>query len=213
MADSSSEVCIEDCYIESGDDLVAVKSGWDQYGISVGKPSTNIVIQRVSGTTPTCSGVGFGSEMSAGISNVLVRDLHVWNSAQAVRLKTDVGRGGYITNITIANVTMEKIKVPIRFSRGADDHSDDNYDRTALPRISNVLISDVVGVDLQRAPMLEAVPGAVYEGICFRNFSLRGIRRQHRWHCESVSGEAHEVFPAPCEEFRKNRSSSWCGFL
>ncbi|CAD6246341.1 unnamed protein product [Miscanthus lutarioriparius] len=211
--DSSSEVCIEDCYIESGDDLVAVKSGWDQYGISLGKPSTNIVIQRVSGTTPTCSGVGFGSEMSGGISNVLVRDLHVWNSAQAVRLKTDVGRGGYITNITIANVTMEKVKVPIRFSRGADDHSDDNYDRTALPRISNVLISDVVGVDLQRAPMLEAVPGAVYEGICFRNFSLRGIRRQDRWHCESVYGEAHEVFPAPCEEFRKNGSSSWCGFL
>lgn len=213
MSDSSSEVCIEDCYIESGDDLVAIKSGWDQYGISVGKPSTNIVIQRVSGTTPTCSGVGFGSEMSGGISNVLVRDLHIWNSAQAVRLKTDVGRGGYITNITITNVTMEKVKVPIRFSRGADDHSDDNYDRTALPRISNVLISDVVGVDLQRAPMLEAVPGAVYEGICFRNFSLRGIRRQDRWHCESVYGEAYEVFPAPCEEFRKNGSSSWCGFL
>jgi len=210
--DSSSEVCIEDCYIESGDDLVAVKSGWDQYGISVGKPSTNIVIQRVSGTTPTCSGVGFGSEMSGGISNVLVRDLHVWNSAQAVRLKTDVGRGGYITNITITKVTMEKVKVPIRFSRGADDHSDDNYDRTALPRISNVLISGIVGVDLQRAPMLEAVAGAVYEGICFRNVSLRGIRRQGRWHCESVYGAAHGVFPAPCEELRKNRSSSWCGF-
>ncbi|CAO2205466.1 unnamed protein product [Urochloa humidicola] len=210
--DSSSEVCIEDCYIESGDDLVAVKSGWDQYGISVGKPSTNIVIQRVSGTTPTCSGVGFGSEMSGGISNVLVRDLHVWNSAQAVRLKTDVGRGGYITNITIANVTMEKVKVPIRFSWGADDHSDDNYDRAALPRISNVLISDIVGVDLQRAPMLEAVAGAFYEGICFRNVSLRGIRREERWHCESVYGEAHGVFPAPCEEFRNSGSSSWCGF-
>jgi hypothetical protein len=215
MADSSSEVCIEDCYIESGDDLVAVKSGWDQYGISFGKPSTNIVIQRVSGTTPTCSGVGFGSEMSGGISNVLVRDLHVWNSAQAVRLKTDVGRGGYITNITIASVAMEKVKVPIRFSRGADDHPDDRYDPAALPRISNVLVSDVVGVHLQRAPMLEAVPGAVYEGICFRNFSFRGIRRQQdsRWHCESVYGEAHDVFPAPCEEFRRDGSSSWCGLL
>ncbi|GJN12661.1 hypothetical protein PR202_ga30956 [Eleusine coracana subsp. coracana] len=213
ITDSSSEVCVEDCYIESGDDLVAVKSGWDQYGISVGKPSSNIVIQRVSGTTPTCSGVGFGSEMSGGISNVLVHDLDVWNSASAVRLKTDVGRGGYITNITIVNVMMEKVKVPIRFSRGADDHSDDKYDRSAMPRISNVLITDVVGVDLQRAPMLEAVHGAVYEGICFRNVSLRGIRRQDGWHCESVYGEAHEVFPAPCEELQKNGSSSWCGLF
>uniref|UniRef100_A0A0D9X3K2 Pectate lyase superfamily protein domain-containing protein n=1 Tax=Leersia perrieri TaxID=77586 RepID=A0A0D9X3K2_9ORYZ len=209
--DSSSEVCIEDCYIESGDDLVAVKSGWDQYGVSVAMPSSNIIIQRISGTTPTCSGVGFGSEMSGGISNVIVRDLHVWNSAQAVRIKSDVGRGGYITNITIENVRMEKVKVPIRFSRGADDHSDDMYDRSALPRISNVLIRNVVGVDLQRAPMLEAVHGAVYEGICFRNVSFTVIRRQDRWHCESVYGEAHDVFPAPCEEFRKNGSSSWCG--
>ncbi|EAZ05322.1 hypothetical protein EE612_041661 [Oryza sativa] len=209
--DSSSEVCIEDCYIESGDDLVAVKSGWDQYGISVGKPSSNIIIQRVSGTTPTCSGVGFGSEMSGGISNVIIRDLHVWNSAQAVRIKTDVGRGGYITNITIENVRMEKVKVPIRFSRGADDHSDDKYDRSALPKISDVRIRDVVGVDLQRAPMLEAVHGAVYEGICFRNVSLTVIKRQDRWHCESVYGEAHDVLPAPCEEFRRNGSSSWCG--
>jgi hypothetical protein len=59
------------------------------------------------------------------------------------------------------------------------------------------------------------VPGAVYEGICFRNFSFRGIRRQQdsRWHCESVYGEAHDVFPAPCEEFRRDGSSSWCGLL
>ncbi|TVU43805.1 hypothetical protein EJB05_10300, partial [Eragrostis curvula] len=53
-SDSSSEVLFEDCYIEKCVTmLVAVKSGWDQ----------------------------FGSEMSGGIYNVLVRDLHVWNSA------------------------------------------------------------------------------------------------------------------------------------
>ncbi|KQJ94795.1 hypothetical protein BRADI_3g13260v3 [Brachypodium distachyon] len=213
--DSSSDVCIEDCYIESGDDLVAIKSGWDQYGISVNKPSTNIIIQRVSGTTPTCSGVGIGSEMSGGVSGVLIRDLHVWNSASAVRIKTDVGRGGFVTNVTVANVTMERVKVPIRFSRGSDDHSDDKYDRTALPTISDVRIVDIVGVDVQRAPILEAVHGAVYEGICFRNVSLRlreEVRRRHAgWQCESVYGEAHGVFPEACEELRHNGSSSWCG--
>ncbi|KAL0449832.1 UNVERIFIED_CONTAM: putative polygalacturonase [Sesamum latifolium] len=73
--DSSTDVCIEDCYIESGDDLVAVKSGWDQYGIRMALPSVNITIRRVSGTTPTCSGIGIGSEMSGGIRNVLVEDL------------------------------------------------------------------------------------------------------------------------------------------
>jgi hypothetical protein len=150
--------------------------------------------------------------MSGGISNVVVRDLHIWNSASAVRFKTDVGRGGYIRNITIATVTMEKVKVPIRFSRGSNDHSDDKYDRSALPMISDIHIFDIVGVDVQRAPMLEAVHGAVYDGICFRNISLKAIKHQAVWHCESVYGEAHEVFPAPCEELRNNgSSSSWCG--
>ncbi|KAK9162528.1 hypothetical protein Syun_003430 [Stephania yunnanensis] len=39
ITDSSDHVCIEDCYIESDDDLVAVKSGWDQYGIKMARPS------------------------------------------------------------------------------------------------------------------------------------------------------------------------------
>ncbi|KAI3812797.1 hypothetical protein L1987_17509 [Smallanthus sonchifolius] len=45
--DSSSHVCIEDSYISTGDDLVAVKSGWDEYGINYGRPSTDITIRRV----------------------------------------------------------------------------------------------------------------------------------------------------------------------
>ncbi|RRT52566.1 hypothetical protein B296_00050386, partial [Ensete ventricosum] len=40
--DSCSNVRIEDCYIVSGDDCVAIKSGWDEYGISYGMPSQHI---------------------------------------------------------------------------------------------------------------------------------------------------------------------------
>ncbi|KAK9230237.1 hypothetical protein WN944_023204 [Citrus x changshan-huyou] len=60
--DSSTNVCIEDCYIESGDDPVAVNSGLDRYGIAMARPSSNIVVRSVSGTIPTCS----GAEMNRG---------------------------------------------------------------------------------------------------------------------------------------------------
>lgn len=209
-ADSSSHVCIEDCYIESGDDLVAVKSGWDHYGMAVGRPSSDIVIRRVSGTTPTCSGVGIGSEMSGGISNVLVEALHVWDSAAAVRLKTDRGRGGYIANVTITNVTMERVKIPIRFSRGADDHPDEGWDAAALPRVAGISISNVVGVDVRRPPLLEGVQGAGFENICLSNVSLQGVAPTAAWRCEFVSGNARGVFPIPCPQLRN--SSSRCSF-
>lgn len=38
---------IEDCYISVGDDGIAIKSGWDQYGIAYGRPSKNILIRNL----------------------------------------------------------------------------------------------------------------------------------------------------------------------
>ncbi|CAD5189631.1 unnamed protein product [Musa acuminata subsp. malaccensis] len=43
--DSSSNVCIEDCYISTGEDLVAMKSGWDEYAIAYAHPSSGITIR------------------------------------------------------------------------------------------------------------------------------------------------------------------------
>ncbi|KAK8965488.1 putative polygalacturonase [Platanthera guangdongensis] len=208
--DSSMNVCIEDCYIESGDDLVAVKSGWDQYGIAVAQPSTNVIIQRVSGTTPTCSGVGIGSEMSGGISDVIIDNLHVWDSAAAVRIKTDRGRGGYITNVSITNARMERVKIPIRFSRGSDDHPDEGWDPKAVPRVNIIRISNVTGVGAEKAPVLEGIEGAIFEGICLRNINLSIIRPDAKWRCDYISGEAYDVFPLPCPQLTSNVSSSTC---
>nr|KYP74855.1 putative polygalacturonase [Cajanus cajan] len=45
--DSCTNVRIEDCYIVSGDDCIAVKSGLDEYGIKVGKPTQHLIIRRL----------------------------------------------------------------------------------------------------------------------------------------------------------------------
>lgn len=208
--DSSTNVCIEDNYIESGDDLVAIKSGWDQYGIAVAKPSTNIIVRRVSGTTPTCSGVGIGSEMSGGISNITIENLHVWNSAAGVRIKSDNGRGGYITNVSISNIRMERVKIPIRFSRGSNDHPDDGWDPKAVPRFKDILISNVTSVNSTKAPVLEGVKGSSFEGLCFKNITLLSVALSATWHCEYVAGFTNGVFPLPCPELQNNGTSSWC---
>ncbi|KAF2284440.1 hypothetical protein GH714_021879 [Hevea brasiliensis] len=118
--DSSTNVCIEDCYIESGDDLVAVKSGWDQYGIKMAHPSSNIVVKRVSGTTPTCSGVGIGSEMSGGIFNVTIEDLHVWDSAAGFsRGSNDHPDEGWDPNAMpiVKGVSISNVDLPKRSSQ------------------------------------------------------------------------------------------------
>ncbi|KAF6139610.1 hypothetical protein GIB67_033614 [Kingdonia uniflora] len=212
--DSSTYTCIEDCYIESGDDLVAIKSGWDQYGIKMARPSSHIIVRNISGTTPTCSGIGIGSEMSGGISNILVEDLHIRDSAVGVRIKTDVGRGGYINNITITNITMERVKIPIRFSRGANDHPDQGWDPKALPSLKGLSISNVVSFNTRKPPVLEGIEHAPFEGICMQNITLQGLSPSVKWQCEFVSGVSAKVYPMPCVQLQNNRSlSSSCDEL
>ncbi|KAL8143654.1 hypothetical protein V2J09_016686, partial [Rumex salicifolius] len=211
-ADSSTNVCIEDCYIESGDDLIAIKSGWDEYGIKVGRPSSNIIIRRVSGTTPTCSGIGIGSEMSGGISNVSIEDVYVWDSAAGVRMKTDVGRGGYITNISITNLRLERVKIPIKFSRGAHDHPDEGWDRQAVPRVQGVYIANVVSVNSTKAPVLLGIEGAPYQDVCMKNVSFLGLPASFKWQCDHVSGSTVDVFPPPCHQLLPDSESRRASF-
>ncbi|KAJ8453090.1 hypothetical protein Cgig2_014853 [Carnegiea gigantea] len=193
--DSSSEVCVEDFYIESSDDLVALKSRWDQYGIAVAQPSSNIIVQRISGTTPTCSGVGIGSEMSEGVYTITIENIHVWDSTAGVRIKTDVGRGGYIANISISNLRLE----------GANDHPDDRWDPKAFPRVWRVFISDVVSENSQKAPEILGIEGSPYKGICLRNVTILGLSSSKTtWHCEHVLGSTSNVYPPPCPELGVN---------
>lgn len=206
--DSCTNVCIEDCYIESGDDLVAVKSGWDQFGISYAHPSLNIIVRRVSGTTPTCSGVGIGSEMSGGIFNITIDDLHIRDSAAGVRIKTDQGRGGYISNITISNIQMERVKIPIRFSRGSNDHSNKEWDPKAIPKVNGIFISNVFSLNSTKAPVLEGMEDSPYERICMKNITVLGLASSARWNCKYVSGSVDGAFPSPCPQLQKNESTS-----
>ncbi|AQK94583.1 Pectin lyase-like superfamily protein, partial [Zea mays] len=85
---SSSRVKIEDCYIVSGDDCVAVKSGWDEYGIRFNMPSQHIVIQRLTSVSPTSAMIALSSEMSGGIRDVRAKDSVAINTESAIRVKT-----------------------------------------------------------------------------------------------------------------------------
>jgi polygalacturonase len=103
-------VLVEGCTFNTGDDCIAIKSGKDldtQYG-----PSQNIVIQKC--TMQSGHGaVTLGSEMAGGIQNVYAQDLVFQNINwatnplnTAIRLKTNMNRGGYLRNFYVRNVSI-----------------------------------------------------------------------------------------------------------
>ncbi|KAK9162529.1 hypothetical protein Syun_003431 [Stephania yunnanensis] len=150
--------------------------------------------------------------MSGGVANIVVEDLHVFNSAAGVRIKTDKGRGGYIRNITITNITMDRVKIPIRFSKGSNDHLDEEWNPKAILKVKGILISNVVSVDTGRAPLLEGIEDMPFEDICLNNITLLGLPSSVSWQCEFVLGASARVFPTPCPELRMNGSSPLCLF-
>jgi polygalacturonase len=87
-AESSSRVKIEDCYIVSSDDCVAVKSGWDEYDIRFNMSSQHIVIQRLTSISPTSAMIALGSEMSDDICDVRAEDSVAINTESGIRVKT-----------------------------------------------------------------------------------------------------------------------------
>jgi polygalacturonase len=130
--DSSTSVCIEDTYISTGDDLVAIKSGWDEYGISYGRPSYDITIRRLRGSSPF-SGIAIGSEVSGGVQKVLVEDVNLYNTGIGIHVKTNVGRGGYIRDVTFKNVYMNNVRKGISIVGDVGDHPDEYFNRYIIP--------------------------------------------------------------------------------
>ncbi|XP_057439148.1 probable polygalacturonase isoform X2 [Lotus japonicus] len=206
--DSSDDVCIEDCYISTGDDLIAIKSGWDEYGIAYGRPSTNIVIRRLVGKTQT-SGIAIGSEMSGGVSEVHAEDIHFYDSYNAIRIKTSRGRGGYVRNIYISNMTLVNIEYAITFNGLYGEHPDDAYDPNALPVIEKITIKDVIGENIKQAGILEGIEGDNFVNICLSNISLN-VRSSFPWNCSYVKGYSDMVHPEACEPLMERLFPEHC---
>ncbi|MHC4624484.1 MAG: glycosyl hydrolase family 28 protein [Planctomycetota bacterium] len=105
--DSCKNVLIEYCNFDTSDDAVAIKSGRDEDGWRVGRPSENIVVRHCRfGLGEDCDGVvSIGSEMSGDVRNVLVRNCHFDRTVRGIRIKSMRGRAGVVENIWMQDIT------------------------------------------------------------------------------------------------------------
>ncbi|KAL3835454.1 hypothetical protein ACJIZ3_010190 [Penstemon smallii] len=199
--DSCENMVIEDCYISVGDDGIAIKSGWDQYGIAYARPSTNIIIRNVIVRSMISAGVSIGSEMSGGVSNITVENLLVWNSKRGIRIKTSAGRGGYVRQITYRNLTLENVRVGIVIKTDYNEHPDTGYDPNALPIIEDINFDGIRGQGIR-------IPVRVYgsQEIPVRNVTFRDMlvgityKKKRIFQCSFVQGRViGKIFPSPCE--------------
>lgn len=199
--DSCEDMVIEDCYISVGDDGIAIKSGWDQYGIAYARPSKNILIRNLVVRSMVSAGVSIGSEMSGGVSNVTVENILVWSSRRAVRIKTAPGRGGYVRDITYRNLTFDEVRVGIVIKTDYNEHPDEGYDPKALPIIENISFISIHGQGVRVPVRIHGSEEIPIKNITFRDMSIGITQKKKRiFQCAFVQGRViGTIFPAPCE--------------
>jgi polygalacturonase len=143
--DSSRNVRITGCDIETNDDCIAIKSGKDEDGRRVNRPAEDIVVEKCRFRYGH-GGVSMGSEMSGGIRNVEIRDCIMDSDNWApIRFKSQPSRGGVVENITYRDIVLKDTRKAFEFNMewrmvNPKPPSD------PLPVVRNVKIINVSGI-------------------------------------------------------------------
>ena len=136
-------VLIEDCFFNTGDDCIAIKSGRNRDGRERNMPSKNIIIRNCEMKNGH-GGVVIGSEISGGCQNVFAHDC-VMDSPElerVVRIKTNSCRGGIIENINARNIKVGVCKEAV-LKINLDYEHNEICCRGYYPTVRNVNIENV----------------------------------------------------------------------
>lgn len=122
--ESCKDVLIEDCFFDTGDDCIAIKSGRNDDGRRANVPTENVIVRGCT-MKDGHGGVTIGSEISGGVRNLFVENCKMdspdlW---YALRVKNNAQRGGvlenfYFRNITVGEVTYAVITVDFNYEEG-----------------------------------------------------------------------------------------------
>jgi polygalacturonase len=184
--DSSRNVLIEDSFFSTGDDCVVIKSGLNEDGWRVGKPSENIVVRRLHGERGH-GGVVIGSEMSGGVRNVWVTDSEFVGTDRGLRIKSMRGRGGTIENIFYDHVRHQDIRLMVVEVTSFYASSTLEPKTETPPTIRNVHVSNVTARGAKQAIDIVGLPELPVRDVSFENVDIVADEGLRCVDCQNVS--------------------------
>lgn len=103
--ESCTDVHVEGCRFNTGDDCLAIKAGKNADGRRVDAPCENVVVEDCE--MHESGGVVIGSEMSGGVENVFARDCRMTAIGRPLRIKANPERGGYVRDVHFLNIRVD----------------------------------------------------------------------------------------------------------
>jgi polygalacturonase len=118
------------CNISTGDDNIAIKGAGPLI-------VDNLIIAH--NHFGKGHGMSIGSETNVGVKNVKVCDLSLDGTANGIRIKSDVSRGGLVTGVSYTDVCMRNVSAPLVFNPFYTSGATGNL----IPSFQNIVLSNV----------------------------------------------------------------------
>jgi polygalacturonase len=175
--ESSKNVLIKNCYFNTGDDCIAIKSGRNNDGRRINVPSENIIIQNCT-MKEGHGGVVIGSEISGGVRNIFAENcvMNSPNLDRAIRIKTNAVRGGIIENLFVRNVTVGEVKEAVlKINFYYEEGEKGNF----LPVLRNINLSNVTSEKSEYAIWIKAFENSPAENIKLENCIFKNVEKDN----------------------------------
>lgn len=172
--ESCRDVLIENCFFDTGDDCIAIKSGRNNDGRRISVPTENVIIRNCT-MRDGHGGITVGSEISGGVRNLFAHDCKL-DSADlwtALRVKNNASRGGklenfYFRKITVGTVSRAVVEIDFNYEEGAKgEHT---------PIVRNYVVEDLTCTSGNRAVDLQGLDSAPIYDVTMRNCSFGDIK-------------------------------------
>lgn len=172
--ESCRDVLIENCFFDTGDDCIAIKSGREEDGRRINVASENIIIRKCE-MKDGHGGVVIGSEISGNCHNIYIEDckMNSPNLERALRIKSNSVRGGNIENIYMRNVKVGEVgQAVILVDLFYQNEETGNY----IPTVKNIFIDNVTSQKSDYAIWLKGHEKEPITNVHISNCQFNGVK-------------------------------------
>jgi hypothetical protein len=162
---------IADCYIDTGDDAICLKSE-NPYGGDV-HVTKNVTITNCV-LTCCCNGLKFGTATRGGFENVSFTNSVIFNEDVNLKARVISGialemvDGGWLEGVVISNIRMQRVRTPIFIRRGNRRPRPDGTPGT----LRGVMIENIHATGAILTSSVTGLPGFDVEDVTLSNIRI-----------------------------------------
>lgn len=204
--DSCRNVLVEHCVFDTGDDCLVLKSGYNEDGWRVARPTENVVMRWCTSKRGH-GGLVIGSEMSGDVRNVYMHDCDFDGTDRAVRIKSRRDRGGVVEHVTAERLRVRNMQQDVVIMN-MDYTADRNQPITTKPPVfRDIHIKDVTCEGAPVAIRLTGLDDSLIDNISFENMTIASAQGVKLTHVQNITFKNVIVTPTtgPVFEFNDAR--------